>query len=198
MNREIDQNGCRAAAPQGFVELNDRAFASDEVMARLLAQSLKDRLELRVHEFPRDDGRDKPRITGRETEPFEIAVMAGGDDAWPRRPDGTGEFIPTFKLNQPAIILPVDARVPKEIDHRAGKLLVGLAGDPGALRIGKAVAKRRPQIAQRDATAAQIEHGRERAGKATELDRDRPRQARDDHAEETHGPPFELVTERFP
>src|SRR5690349_12287434 len=139
MNRKIDQNGCRAAAPQGFVKLNDRAFAGDEVMARLLAQPFKDRLELRVHEFPRDDRRDEARVTGRETEPFEVAVMAGGDDAWSRWPDGTGEFIPTFKLNQPAIILPVDAWVPKEIDHRAGKLLVGLAGDPGALCIGKAV-----------------------------------------------------------
>ena len=124
--------------------------------------------------------------------------MAGGKDAGTGRSNGAGEFFKAPQIDQLPVILRVDARAPKEIDHRGGELLVGLARDSGALGRGKPIAKSRLQIAQGNATSLQIEMGRERTSDARELYRNRTREARDDGGEQAQAQPLQLVAERFP
>jgi hypothetical protein len=124
--------------------------------------------------------------------------MAGGKDAGTGRSDGAGEFFKAPQIDQLPVILRVDARAPKEIDHRCGELLVGVARDSGALRRGKPIAEGRLQIAQGDASPLQIEMSRQRTGDVRELHGDPTREPRNDGGEQAHAQPLQLVAERFP
>ena len=124
--------------------------------------------------------------------------MAGGKDAGTGWSDGAGEFFKAPQIDQLPVILRVDARAPKEIDHRGSELLVGLTRDSVALGRGKPIAKSRLQIAQGNAAPPQIDMGRECTSDTRELHRNPTREARDDGGEQAQAHPLQLVTERFP
>ena len=55
MEGKIDQNRHGPVPPKRLVEAHNRAFALRHLVAGLLAQAVKDRIELRVFELLRND-----------------------------------------------------------------------------------------------------------------------------------------------
>src|SRR5436190_19651733 len=141
-------------------------------MAGLLPQTIKNRIEPRILELLGDDRRAQPDVAGRETEPLEVAVMTSRDNAWPSRTDRARELLVTIEIDELEKIVRCDARVPEEIDHRADKLLVGVARDSFALARRKPVAKSRGEIAQGNASPRDIESRRNRPGDPPKLNDD--------------------------
>src|SRR6476659_874770 len=103
-------------------------------MTRLLAELVENRIETRILEFMGNDRSTQPGITSGQTKPFKVAVVAGGNNARPSRTHRARKFIPANKIDQPPVILRGHARTPKQIDHGAGKLFIGTAGDSRAFR----------------------------------------------------------------
>ena len=198
MDCEIDEDSGGATAPQGFVELHDRAFALHKLVSGLFAQALEDPVEERVLEFLGNDRCHQPAITRGKTEPFKVPVMTSRDNARTGRANGAGKLLPTDKLNVLRPVLGVDPRVPKEIDHGAGKLLIRLARDPGALRGGKTIAEDDFEIIERHSAPFAIEVGGECAGDARESHRRPTRESGNEKREQSHTEPFEAMPDRFP
>ena len=195
---EIDENRRGAVAPERLVEPDDRPFALDKVMPRLFAQPVEDRVEERIPELLRNDRCDQTFVGRGQAEPLEVAVVAGGDNAGTGRANRAGKLSPAGELDEVRPIVSIDSRVPKKIDHRAGKLLIGLARDPSPLRRGITRPENHFEIAERDPPAFTIEMRRESAGNPPELDGAPPRQLRDQESKQSHPEPFEPVTNRFP
>jgi hypothetical protein len=137
MQGKIDQNPHGPVPSKRLVEAHNRAFALRNLVAGLLAQAVKDWIELRIFELLRNDRARHPEIADRKAGPLEVSVMAGGKDAGTGRPNRAREFFEAPQIDQLPIIRRVDPRAPKEIDHRGGKLLVGLARDSGRARSRK-------------------------------------------------------------
>jgi len=198
MEGKVDQNRHGPLSSKCLVEAHNRTFTLRHLVTGLLAQAVKYRIELRIFELLRNDRARHPEIADRKAGPLEVSVMAGGKDAGTGRSNRAGEFFEASQIDQLPIIRRVDPRAPKEIDHRGGKLLVGLARDSGALGRGKPIAESRLQIAQGNPSPLQIEMSRQRTGEARELHGEPAREPRNDGGEQAHAEPLQLIANRFP
>src|SRR5262249_38296611 len=122
MQRKIDKQ-CRAAfSAQHFVETNDSTLARNQVVSRLLAEFLENRIQKRVFEFLRDDRALQIEKTTGQAEPLEITVViAGNHDAALR--SVASRLLKILQLDVVAKIFQGQARAPQEIEHRSGKML---------------------------------------------------------------------------
>src|SRR5205814_1400921 len=130
--------------------------------------------------------------------PFEVAIVAGSDNAWTRWTNGAGKFIPANEIDQFPKVLRGQARTPEQINHRAGKLLIGFPRDSGAFRSRKPIPESGLQIAQRHPPSRPVEASGQGTGDSSKLHGERTWQARDDERKHAHPKQFQLVADRFP
>src|SRR5262249_24759785 len=132
-NCQIDEQGETFAAAQGPIQMHDGAFAGCNAMAASLAQLQEDRIEQWILELLRDDDTFETGEGRDNAEPFEVAVMIATDND--RLARARVFLIPSLailELNVTREIFTRQARAPKEIEHGAGKMLIGFTHDLGA------------------------------------------------------------------
>src|SRR5262249_20988267 len=130
---QVDEQRETFAAAQGPVQMHDAAFAGCDAMAASLAQLQEDRIEQRILELLRDDDTFETGEGRDNAEPFEVAVMIATDND--RLARARVFLIPSLailELNVTREIFTRQARAPKEIEHGAGKMLIGFTHDLGA------------------------------------------------------------------
>src|SRR5262245_3238668 len=130
---QIDEQGKAFAAAQGPGQMHYGAFARCDAMAASLAQLQKDRIEQWILELLRYDDTFETGEGRDNAEPFEVAVMiATNNDRLARARVFLIPSLAILELNVTREILTRQARAPKEIEHGAGKMLIGFTHDLGA------------------------------------------------------------------
>ena len=115
-------------------------------MARLLAQFSENRIKQGIFEFLGNNRAGQSRISARQTEPLEIAVVITSVNEAALRSGRAIDLFQVFELDVIVKIFGRQTRAPQKIKHRAREILKRFARNSFAFARCESIAKRNFEI----------------------------------------------------